>query len=57
MHSPFGARALAGTQVYPEQACAIVFSPEVAITIFFSLNFSKSSRTTYVQIFAVDRKH
>ena len=35
-YSPVGVRALE-PEVFPEQACAMVFSPEVAITIFSCL--------------------
>ena len=56
-YSPVGARARAGTRGFPRTSMRNGLLTGGRNNYFFLLNFSKSSRTTYVQIFAVDRKH
>ena len=50
-------RARAGTRGFPRTSMRNGLLTGGRNNYFFLLNFSKSSRTTYVQIFAVDRKH
>ena len=56
MHSPVGARARWNPD-FPETSRRNGLLAEGCNNYFLSLNFSKSSCTTYVQIFAVHRKN
>ena len=49
--------ARAGTRGFPRTSMRNGLLTGGRNNYFFLLNFSKSSRTTYIQIFAVDRKH
>ena len=58
MYSPVRVCAPAGTRVFPETRMHNSFLTAAGRDDYLiELNFSKPSRTTYVQIFAVDRKH